>query len=249
MNALGSTGLGGSLSAVSRVSPTQQVQNQLLSAINGGEYPPGSKLPSERMLCEAFGVSRVSVREALAGLVATGLIEVRQGQGAFVRSRVSDKYAGPFGLYIAANRGELAELLNVRGALDGLAAAQATQNLTEEGRSALETSHLAFANAAEAGAEPQTLADLDVKFHEAIATATGGSLLAELLKQLNLLLVESRHILFAREGQALRSLAEHQEILDAILARDVEVAQRRATEHPSEMRDWVEEFEALESAG
>lgn len=119
MNALDSTGIGDSLSAVSRVSPTQQVQNQLLSAINWGEYPPGSKLPSERILCEAFGVSRVSVREALAGLVATGLIEVRQGQGAFVRSRVGEKYAGPFGLYIAANRGELAELLNVRGALDG----------------------------------------------------------------------------------------------------------------------------------
>lgn len=249
MNALGSTGIGGSLSAVSRVSPTQQVQHQLLSAINGGEYPPGSKLPSERMLCEAFGVSRVSVREALAGLVATGLIEVRQGQGAFVRSRVNGKYAGPFGLYIAANRGELAELLNVRGALDGLAAAQATQQLTDEGRAAIESSHLAFAEAAGSGATPQALSELDVAFHQAIAAASGGELLPQLLQQLNSLLVESRHILFAREGQPMRSLEGHQAILDAIVSGDVDSAQRLATEHPAKMRAWVEEFEAFEAAG
>ncbi|GAB2550428.1 FadR/GntR family transcriptional regulator [Leucobacter ruminantium] len=253
MNALSTPGTGpapglgnGGLSAVSRVSPTQQVQNQLLAAINGGEYPPGSKLPSERMLCEAFGVSRVSVREALAGLVATGLIEVRQGQGAFVRARIADKYAGPFGLYIAANRGELAELLSVRGALDGLAAAETTQRLTDEGRASIEACHRAFTEAAESGADPKTLTELDVAFHQAIAAAGGGELLPTLLQQLNSLLVESRHILYAREGQPIRSLADHQGILDAIISGDSATAQQRATEHAWKMRAWVEAFETAD---
>lgn len=237
-------GASATLSAVTRVSPTQQIQNQLLAMINGGEYPPGSKLPSERVFCETFGVSRVSVREALAGLVATGLIEVRQGQGAFVRPRIADEYAGPFGLYIAAHRDELAELLNVRGALDGLAAADAAHHLDDAGREALNASHRAFEEAAEAGASPATLSQLDIAFHQAIAAAGGGELLPELLNQLNSLLLESRHILFAREGQPMRSLADHAAILEAILAGDATVAQQRATEHAGKMREWVGTFSA-----
>lgn len=231
-------------SAVSRMSPTQQVQTQLLAAIENGEYPPGEKLPSERLLCESFGVSRVSVREALAGLAATGLIEVRQGSGAFVRRRVSDEYAGPFGLYIAANRHDLGELLLVRGALDGIAAAEAATKSTAKSRKHLESVHKKFAAAVEAEADPRTLSDLDVMFHEAIASASQGSLLPDMLEHLNSVLVESRHILFAQSGQPKRSLKDHASILEAIVSGDAATAQRRAIKHADKMRTWMDEFVA-----
>lgn len=228
--------------AISRLGPTQQVQNQLLAAISSGEYAPGKPLPSERALCEIFGVSRVSIREALAGLAATGLIDIQQGRGAFVRPRVEDEYAGPFGLYIEMHRDELAELLRVRSALDGLAAFGAAHDASPEARQAIQQAHEELAAAVEAEATPQEIADLDVAFHQEIAAAGNGTLLPNLLRELNSLLVESRHILFARSGQPQRSVADHAGILEVILARDAASAQQRAVEHVKKMWTWVEEF-------
>lgn len=227
---------------VSRLGPTQQVQNQLLAAISSGEYPPGTLMPSERVLCELFGVSRVSIREALAGLAATGLIDIQQGKGAFVRPRVGDEYAGPFGLYIEMHRDELSELLRVRGALDGLAASESAMHATPDARTGLAQAHEDFKVAVEAGSTPQELTALDVKFHEAIASSGHGTLLPHLLNELNNLLVESRHILFAREGQPQRSVADHTIILQAILDGDSAKAQLCATDHVEKMWSWVKEF-------
>ncbi|TAM66542.1 MAG: FadR family transcriptional regulator [Microbacteriaceae bacterium] len=227
---------------VSRLGPTQQAQNQLLAAISSGDYPPGTLLPSERVLCEMFGVSRVSIREALAGLAATGLIDIQQGKGAFVRPRVADEYAGPFGLYIEMHRDELSELLRVRGALDGLAASEAAVHASAKARASLTRAHDDFKAAVLASATPQALTALDVKFHEAIASSGRGTLLPGLLKELNNLLVESRHILFAREGQPKRSVADHAVILQAILDGDSAKAQLCATVHVEKMWSWVEEF-------
>ena len=61
------------------------VVERLRSLILTGAYPPGSRLPNERELAEALGVNRGSVREALKGLEFLELIEVRHGQGSFVR--------------------------------------------------------------------------------------------------------------------------------------------------------------------
>ncbi len=231
-----------SFSTVSRLSPTQQVRDQLLAAITRGDYPPGSLVPSERALGEMFGVSRVSIREALAGLAATGLIDIQQGRGAFVRPRVDDEYAGPFGLYVEMHRDELSELLRVRGALDGLAASESATRATVAEQKALSAAHDEFEAAVSAGATPQLLTELDVKFHQAIAASGAGALLPSLLSELNMLLIESRHILFARGGQPDRSVVDHAAILGAILDRDSAKAQKLATEHVEKMWKWVEEF-------
>lgn len=230
--------------AVTRLNPTQQVHNQLLAAITDGDYAPGAALPSERELCEAFGVSRVSVREALAGLAATGLIDIQQGRGAFVRPRMGTEYAAPFAQYLQLHRDELSELLQVRGALDGLAAEEAALGAQEEDRAAMTAACQEFATAADAGASPEELTRLDVAFHQSIAAAGRGTLLPGLLGDLNALLVESRHILFARTGQPHRSVADHGAILDAVLAGAAQAARTLATEHVAKMGRWVSDFGA-----
>src|SRR6187431_3237315 len=62
----------------------RQIAEQLRSLIQSGEFPPGSRLPSERELAEQLGVSRPSVREALIALEIEGKVEVRVGSGVFV---------------------------------------------------------------------------------------------------------------------------------------------------------------------
>ena len=62
----------------------QRLGDTLRKAIAAGQFPPGSKLPSEAQLSEAHGVSRTVVREAIASLRADRLVEARQGAGVFV---------------------------------------------------------------------------------------------------------------------------------------------------------------------
>src|SRR3954471_16900978 len=69
---------------------TDKVAEALVRLIRGGEYPAGSRLPSEKEMAERFGVSRTVVREAVSRLKSEGLVESFQGKGVFVRRRSAD---------------------------------------------------------------------------------------------------------------------------------------------------------------
>ncbi|GAA1933531.1 FadR/GntR family transcriptional regulator [Nocardioides marmoribigeumensis] len=228
---------------VKRVSPTHQVREQLLAAIQRGDYGPGAAIPSERVLCETFGVSRVSVREAIAGLESMGLIRVEHGRGAFVRESVNQSFMRPFGRYLEEHRGELLELIKVRGALDELAVAEATEHADAVGLDRLQAANDAFGEAVDAGRDDVDVARCDVTFHLTIAELAGGVLLPPLVRELNGVLGESRLLMLARPGQRERSVAEHQAIIDALVARDVVAARRAVRKHLEPIRDWL-----LESA-
>jgi DNA-binding FadR family transcriptional regulator len=73
------------LRVVERVSVADQVYEQILGDVLGGEFAAGAALPSERRLAEVFGVSRPVIREALQRLTQAGLVEVRQGDTTKVR--------------------------------------------------------------------------------------------------------------------------------------------------------------------
>jgi GntR family transcriptional regulator len=90
----------------------QQVAHRLRQAVHDGRYRPGDQLPSEAAICEQFGVSRQTVRGAIAVLRTEGLVEVVQGRGSFVRAapirfplrRYTSRqpHAGPFEATCAA---------------------------------------------------------------------------------------------------------------------------------------------------
>src|SRR4051812_2783765 len=63
------------------------VRSELKRLILGGEFAVGSKLPNEDRLCERFGVSRVTIREAVRGLIEDGLVVRRHGSGTYVTRR------------------------------------------------------------------------------------------------------------------------------------------------------------------
>lgn len=236
------------LRTVQHVSPTQQVREQLLAAIERGEFAPGTLLPSERALCATFGVSRVSVREAIAGLEAMGLIIVQQGRGAFVREGVADRYAGPFGKYLQMHRDELVELLKVRGALDELATEEAALHGSAAELARITQACQQFHDAVEDDPNDLArLAELDVAFHMSIAESSGGELLPKLVRELNGLLEESRRITLSLEGQSHRSAQQHQAITDAILAGDAVAARRAANLHVAAVRLWLQRVTAADT--
>jgi len=230
------------LSSVRKVGPTEQVRNQLLAAIQRGDFLPGSLLPSERVLCETFGVSRVSVREAISRLEAVGLVTILHGRGAFVRSDLADP-EGPFVKYLESHREELMELLKVRGALDELAAGEAATEGTDEGIAQMIAARDAFAAAVQRN-DLGEMAALDVAFHVSISRCSGGQLLPHLLIELNGVLDESRRMTLAGRGRSLRSVKEHAAIVDAIIAKDPRGARRAASRHINSVRTWIQKLSA-----
>jgi DNA-binding FadR family transcriptional regulator len=187
-------------------------------------------------------VSRVSVREAIAGLEALGIVTVQHGKGAFVCGPLREQLSGPFQHYLDAHRDELLELLNVRGALDELAADEAARHATDTALSAVEKAHQAFRREASSSeVDLAQLAALDVQFHAAIASASNNQLLQKLLANLHGAMKDSRRMTLARtERQPQVSVTQHQAILDAIMAGDAERARQEANRHLTDIRSWLE---------
>lgn len=227
------------LTAVKRVSPTHQVREQLLAAIESGQYAPGAPLPSERELCEIFGVSRVSVREAIAGLEAMNLITVRHGLGAFVQESINERYAGPFAKYLELHRDQLIELTKVRAPLEALAADEAARHADKPALDKVKKTGLAFEKAAKGG-ERARAAECDRDFHLAIADASMGELLPRLIHEVNGLLMESRTATFAQEGQLQQSVEDHRAIIDAVVGGDPDAARVAVERHMQRIGEWLE---------
>jgi len=219
-------------STIPRVSPPEHIRTQIIEAIARGDYPAGSLLPSERALCESFGVSRVSVREALAGLAALGIVEIQQGKGAIVQDNPTGDYATPFGEYLDLYRRELIELLKVRRALDELAAAEAAINADKELCEQMVAAADDFDRSA-AGDPPdlKEIARCDEVFHLSVAKTSAGQLLPALIGELNGVLRHSRQLTLSQPGQIERSVAEHRLIANAILDGEPELARQAAGKH------------------
>lgn len=74
-----------SIKPIKKVNVSEQVFEQMKGMMTRGEWKPGEKLPSENELAERFGVSRITIRQALQKLNVLGLLETRLGEGSFVR--------------------------------------------------------------------------------------------------------------------------------------------------------------------
>ncbi len=96
----------------------QLVVNELEGKILTGQIPCGSKLPSEAELAKTLGVGRRTIREALHILQARGLVEIRQGKGAFVIRNDFDTYldalSGNISVYLRTNKGKIENVLEIR---------------------------------------------------------------------------------------------------------------------------------------
>lgn len=228
----------GPLRAIKRTQRNEEVRLQIEQAIRRGDFVPGERLPSERELVQTFGVSRVSVREAIRSLEALGLVRVHQGRGAFVTDRRSG-LGEPMARWLDVHRDEVLELLAVRGALDEQAAVAAVEHADAAALAAVREAEAAFAKAVERQASMEELVPLDIDLHVGIAEAGGNRLLYDLLSDLHHYLAESRYLAFAPEGRPEQSAREHAEIVDGLEARDAATARAATARHIASVREVV----------
>ncbi len=202
---------------IKKESISEQVFNQMKQQILDREWLPGDKLPSEAELGAAFGVSRVTIRQALQKLAVMGLIETRFGEGSFVKEvNVGQQVKAAMipSVYLQTN---VDEVLEFRAVIEietaGLAAKRA---------SAADIARLKELLERQLDEENRTLAGFaedDMEFHMTIARSTGNALIIAtyevLWDVLNIAMFQTvRGIVYGG------AIPYHQKIIEAIEARD-----------------------------
>lgn len=202
-----------------------QVIENLQYSISSGEWPVGSKLPLETELLETFGVSRVTLRQAVQALVHVGVLETIQGKGTFVLA--SHEIDTVLSRYL---RGEdLRHLLEARLAIEAEAASLAALRATDEEIEQLTTILDQSRSIAQQG-DIAALAPLSALFHNGIVAAAHNPVLFQIYSPLA---AETEYtVLEASEHQPLLQFVdEHAEILEAISRHDSEAAFSLARNH------------------
>jgi GntR family transcriptional repressor for pyruvate dehydrogenase complex len=190
-----------------------------------------SQLPSEQTMAEGFGVSRTVIREAVSRLKAEGLIDTRQGRGAFVRN---DRLDVPFRIDLNSKDllGSLLHIIELRRGLDAEIAYLAA---TRRKRDQMLAIRRALADIDKASNAGRDAAAEDLAFHLSIARATGNPLFLELLQFLNQFLYIAIRVTRANEDKRLefseQTRVEHMAIASAIERQDPEAAATAAKTH------------------
>jgi GntR family transcriptional repressor for pyruvate dehydrogenase complex len=218
---------------VDRRTLSQEVRDRIFEAVRSGDLVPGAVIPSERSLCEDFGVARTSVREAIQGLVSLGVLE-RRGNRTVVAERLPEMLPGLDG-NSAQRTLKVRELFEVREAMELPIAKLVAERATEEQINEIVQMVCRFKSTMDV----EEFRVLDRAFHWALARACGNELLSELYGKVLDRLFQSEDFaqpLTARvNSRAVRlivrdSCAAHRAIAGALQRRDVD-AVAEAVEH------------------
>ncbi len=155
------------------------VAEQLMGLIRQGVLPVGGRLPSEKTLAERMGVSRPSVREALAALEAVGVVDARPGRGSFVH-RLPSEDGGKEPLVLLETEECCREIIEARDALEPPTAALAARMRSPQDLSVLRSIHTQMQKLAREQDFDHYITQ-DKAYHRALVQATHNSLLEQIL--------------------------------------------------------------------
>jgi GntR family transcriptional repressor for pyruvate dehydrogenase complex len=207
----------------------EEVRDALLRSIRAGELASGSRFPSERVLCEEFGVARTSVREAIHGLISLGVVE-RRGNRAYIAERLPEVTLPD------ARKGSVQEIFEVRRLVEVPMAELAACRATPEQRAQV-------AEVAATFAPTMSLEDFraaDHRFHAAVAAGCGNPSLAELYGKVLETLFRStdfESLLTAAENEATvrrvihDATQAHADIAASLVAGDAPAVRRAVERH------------------
>jgi len=204
-----------------------QALDRLGQEIVSGTYACGATLPPEPLLCEALGVSRTVVREAVKSLVAKGLLVTGPKLGTRVLPEASwnwfDSDVVRWKSRSGLTRPFLRDLQELRRLVEPAAVRLAAQRASNADIGELETAFADMRAAIEHGGD---YASADLRFHQGLLRACHNRMLGQMGKALGALLRTSFEISSSRPDSALHSLPLHRAVLDAVVARAPDDAER-----------------------
>jgi len=208
-----------------------RIASRILQEIVEERLKPGDRLPTEQALADSFGVSRNVVREAISRLRSDGIIQSRQGVGAFVARTAAPTLR--FDAEALADPSAFQALFELRAILEIRAASLAARRRTPEQLAALERA-LDRMRGTEKWASGGV--DADLEFHKAVAEGTGNAYIrmavSFLSEQVRVTIMETRARSEAEISDIVEvTIAEHAAIHDAIAAQDPVRAQDAMARH------------------
>lgn len=205
---------------------SEQVIAELRNQISSGEWPVGSRIPTEPELVELLGVARNTVREAVRALAHNGLLDIRQGSGTYVVAE--SELAGVMQRRFAdADPRHIAEL---RSTLESSAAKLAAQRRTERDLKQLDALLERREEAWESG-DAEAFVTADATFHLAVVAASHNDVMTAMYADLGEVM---RDWLREDVGEKLtvESHMDHARLVDAIRRNDAEAAAIEAAAYP-----------------
>ena len=192
----------------------EKVYSTLEEEILSGRLPSGEVL-REQALSKRLGVSRTPIRGALHRLAEEGLVEISANRGATVAGVTGE---------------DVTDIYLIRERLEGLASRLAAERMTDEEKEELKRS-VELSEFYIARADAERLKEQDTEFHKIIYQASGNRLLCKILSDLHKNIKTYRKEALASPGRMESSVAEHREILEAILAGNADGADSLTSLH------------------
>ena len=225
----------------------EEIVEQIKQLITDGRLKPGDKLLAERELAEQFQVSRASVREAIRTLEMLGAIDIRPGEGTFVRSTETDDIIRPLAMFLALERSSLLDMFEMRRIFETATASLAAERATEEELDHIEAMLEKMRERLNV-LDPEKGEEFDAAFHYAVAEATHNSLLIKLFKTVSEEFAKAnsvarRQLYHDNVQNAQKIIDQHSEILETIRSRSPKAASEAMLAHlifaEGELRKWI----------
>ncbi len=231
---------------ISRIEKAPNIPNlvvdKIVNLISNGVLKPGDKLPSELEMTRKFGISRISLREAMKLLEAKGFIESQGRKGKYVKSVLDNVLRSPIELMISVDNKKIWELLALRRIIDSEAASMAAQRATDKQLKSL----MKFKeNMENIGIDEMIYNEgagkLYADFYAELADATNNTIFSHLMKSiasiLNGLLPHSKQKIQGVKDNSRIIYDQHINILKAIEERNPDKAKKAIIEHIDYLED------------
>jgi DNA-binding FadR family transcriptional regulator len=224
---------------------TEIILDQIKQFMVEGQLKPGDKLPTEMELVDRFQVSRTSVREALSALNLTGILEIRQGEGIFVRRPPENAIIQPLSYILLMEKDRLQNVLEVRKALEVEAAQLAAIRRNEDD---IFLMRKLMNDMKRDLPEAKNSDKIDLAFHLAIAQASKNQLMARLMNTFQDIIGQAFHFTRALwmssvSGSTQRLYDEHKKISVAIIEGNSERARILMHDHLNRVEEELRRIE------
>ena len=220
---------------------SDQVLDQIRDMIQSGKLSPDEKLMPERDLAQLLKVSRSSVREALLKLEILGLIELRHGEGTFIRS-VAEEELNPVFETFLKNRDSILDLMEMRSVLEAWSARTAAARATPRQIARLRQCLEGMQQAKQSG---KVGYESNLEFHRQISLATHNTLLVHVMNIFAGWFQQVTAGVYQKlyDDPELKDILfrQHKEIVDAIAGHDEEAAYQAMAKHLAYARRQLED--------
>ena len=210
-------------------------------AIVSGRYAPGCAIPPETLLCAEYGVSRTVIREAIKSLVAKGLISTGPKVGTRVLANEQWNWFDPdvvaWQSQMGLSREFLRDLQDLRRVIEPAAVRLAAERATAQDIADVEQAYAGMKHAIEFGGDYITY---DLLFHQGLLRACHNRMVAQMSKAIGALLRTSFEITTAKPNGPAISLPLHRAVLDAVIARAPDKAERAVLKLIDSAREDIE---------